>query len=228
MECGDLSYSVQEYTICQMVSAAILARVGSILTYVGTVAEARCTIQSDKPPTIYLFVTSSWEIIEQLFCCYLQSPGNLNDVFKSDVSFPSLYSSDIIAVQSGSLRKFFLRDAPLNTKGPYRASEPRFNRLRVHLSSWRADHYESTHDECDTYGKRQPHYGVPCPVFHAGILPERAFESIQRAEKDNPVSDTPQRFPEAHSPAFSPRISSWASVTTLTNQLSAARLSADG
>jgi hypothetical protein len=51
-------------------------------------------------------------------------------------------------VESCPFCKFLLRQAPFDAKRSHRASEPRFHRLRGHLSSFRADHYESTHDEC--------------------------------------------------------------------------------
>ena len=131
------------YILC-----AICGRVATVLAYDGTIAKSRATIQSDEPLLIYIFMSSSWEIVEQFFRCYRQSLGELNDVLERDVPFPALNSADIIPVESCPFCKFLLRQAPFHAKRSHRASEPRFHRLRGHLSSFRADHYESTHDEC--------------------------------------------------------------------------------
>ena len=93
-------------------------------------------------------MSSSWKIDKQLLRTYCQGVGDLDDVFERNVPFPSLDPSDIIAVQTGSFRKLLLRQAPLDTKRSHRASEQRLDRIRGHTSSFRDDHYESTHDEC--------------------------------------------------------------------------------
>ncbi len=103
---------------------------------------------SNQPPLVYIFMSSSWKIVEQLLRCYGQSLGELDDILECDVPFAALNSADIIPVESCPFCKFLLRQAPFDAKRSHRVSEPRFHRPRGHLSSFRADHYESTHDEC--------------------------------------------------------------------------------
>ena len=103
---------------------------------------------SNERLLMYIFRSSSRKIVEQLLRCYRQSLGQLNDILERDVPFPALNSADIIPVESRSFCKFLLRQASFDAKRSHRASEPRFHRVRGHLSSFRADHYESTHDEC--------------------------------------------------------------------------------
>ena len=109
-------------------------------------SEARSTVHQ-QTLIMYIF-TASWKFVEQLFRSYGQSFGELDDILERNVSFSALNAADIIAVESRSFCKFLLRQAPFDAKRSQRVSEPRFHRLRGHLSSFRDDHYESTHDEC--------------------------------------------------------------------------------
>jgi hypothetical protein len=73
------------------------------------------------------------EIGEQVFRGDRQCFGKLDDIFKSDITLPSLNSPDVVAMQSGSLSKFFLGQASLIAQFAYRDSEPGFDRRRGHV-----------------------------------------------------------------------------------------------
>ena len=75
-------------------------------------------------------VAALWEIGEQVFRGDRQCFGKLDDIFKSDIALPALYSPNVVAMQSGQLGKFFLRQASLIAQFAYRGSEPGFDRRR--------------------------------------------------------------------------------------------------
>ena len=79
------------------------------------------------------FVAGLREIGEQFFRCNRQCFGKLDDVFKSDIALPALYSPDVVAMKSGPLSKFFLGQASLIAQFAYHGSEPRFDRRRGHI-----------------------------------------------------------------------------------------------
>ena len=155
---------------------AICGRAFSVLAYDGNVAKAPCTIQRDQMLNMLIFISSSWKIVEELFRCYRQGASELNNILECNIPFAALDSSDIVAVESGSFCKFLLRQTPLETELSHRASEQRFDRLRGHLSSFRDDHYESTHDEC---------YLFSCVKAWDRIAETRAFA----APRPGPLSD---------------------------------------
>ena len=147
MECTGDSYSVEEYTHFHIVYAQSVERSLPFFSMM-ELAKGSQYNSSNEPLLMYIFMSSSWNIVEQLLRCDRQGFGELDDILERDVPFPALHSADIVPVESCPFCKFLLRQAPFDAKRSHRASEPRFHRLRGHLSSFRADHYESTHDEC--------------------------------------------------------------------------------
>ncbi len=105
-------------------------------------------MQDDLVDRLRASASSSWEIAKQLLGRDRQSHGNLDNVLERDIAFPTLHSADVIAMKPCSLCKLLLGQAPFSAKRSYGASKPGFDRLRGHFSSFRYDHYESTHDEC--------------------------------------------------------------------------------
>jgi len=123
-------------------------------------------MQDDLIDRLQASASSSWEIAKQLLRRDRQSHGNLDNVLKRDIAFPTLHAADVIAMKSRSLCKLLLGKASISAKRSYGASKPGFDRLRGHLSSFRDDHYESTHHEWYLFftadSRNRPHSRSGC------------------------------------------------------------------
>ncbi len=93
-------------------------------------------MQDDLAIRIRASASSSRKINEQFSRRYGQGLCNFYDVFESNVAFPTLYSTDVIAMKSCPLRKFLLRQASFRAKRSHCASKSGLNGLREHLSSF--------------------------------------------------------------------------------------------
>ena len=71
-----------------------------------------CVLVCSLAPLLwYLLTGHARETGERFFRCNRQCFGKLDDVFKSAIALPALYSPDVVAMKSGPLSKSFLGQA---------------------------------------------------------------------------------------------------------------------